>query len=65
MEDEEKRVDERAAFYVRLRLLEPRGVIVGRVREARAIIEASLGAADEDEAADLEVAAPDEVGREA
>ena len=65
MEDEEKRVDERAAFYVRLRLLEPRGVIVGRVREARAIIEASLRAADEDEAADLEVAAPDEVGLEA
>lgn len=56
MEDEEKRVDERASFYVRLRLLEPRGVIVGRVKEARAIIEASASAADADETALLESA---------
>jgi glycerophosphoryl diester phosphodiesterase len=48
MEDEEKRVDERAALYVRMRLAAPDGVIVGRVREARAIIEASaLAATDE------------------
>lgn len=45
MEDEEKRVDERAALYVRMRLAAPDGVIVGRVKEARAIIEASASAA--------------------
>lgn len=45
MDDEEKRVHERAALYVRMRLAAPDGVIVGRVREARAIIEASAAAA--------------------
>jgi glycerophosphoryl diester phosphodiesterase len=51
IEDEEKRPDERAARYVRMRMAEPDGVIVGRVREARALIEASADAARWEEGA--------------